>query len=44
MEVDISRIRTDQVGSLLRPQAMINAFLRFGQGDIDEETLEAVQD
>ena len=44
MALDVSCIRTDQVGSLLRPQALIDAFLRFGQGKIDEETLEAMQD
>ena len=44
MALDVSSIRTDQVGSLLRPQALIDAFLRFGQGKIDEETLEAMQD
>ena len=44
MENDLSRIRTDQVGSLLRPQSLIDAFSKFGKGEIDESALEAAQD
>ena len=29
---DILGLRVDQVGSLLRPQSLIDAFLAFGQG------------
>ena len=37
-------LRVDQVGSLLRPQALKDAFLAHARGAIDEAALAAVQD
>ncbi len=34
-------MRVDQVGSLLRPQSLIEAFLAFGNGRISREELDA---
>ncbi len=44
---DILKLRVDQVGSLLRPKSLIDAFLSFGQGrstrqDLDHQIQEAV--
>lgn len=44
---DILKLRVDQVGSLLRPKSLIDAFLSFGQGhttrqDLDRQVQEAV--
>ena len=44
MPADLKRIRTDQVGSLLRPRALIDAFLKFGRGEISEAELADEQD
>jgi len=40
----LSRVRVDHVGSLLRPQRLIEAFLRRGQGKIGDDELKRVQD
>ena len=37
-------MRTDQVGSLLRPEGLKAAFLRFGEGRLSEEGLRKAQD
>ncbi len=37
-------MRVDQVGSLLRPEALKNAFLRHARGEIDADGLRAAQD
>ena len=37
---DIRTLRVDQVGSLLRPQALIDDFLAHGRGTLARETLE----
>lgn len=44
MPADLKRIRTDQVGSLLRPRALIDAFLKFGRDEISEAELADEQD
>ncbi|MEQ9811744.1 MAG: hypothetical protein RLO50_03110 [Azospirillaceae bacterium] len=47
MQVDtpeLRRLRVDQVGSLLRPQSLIDAFLAFGRGEIDDAALAVAQD
>jgi 5-methyltetrahydropteroyltriglutamate--homocysteine methyltransferase len=36
---DITRLRVDQVGSLLRPKALIDAFLAYGQRTLDQDAL-----
>jgi 5-methyltetrahydropteroyltriglutamate--homocysteine methyltransferase len=36
--------RVDQVGSLLRPPSLVEAFLRFGRGELGEPELQAAQD
>jgi 5-methyltetrahydropteroyltriglutamate--homocysteine methyltransferase len=41
---DLRAIRTDVVGSLLRPAAVIAARQRFDQGEIDAATLHAAED
>jgi len=43
MNNDIKTSRTDQVGSLLRPQSLIDAFMKFGRGEMSEEAFEAAQ-
>ena len=42
--VDLRSMRVDQVGSLLRPQRLKDAFANFGEGKIDEEGLRRAQD
>lgn len=37
---DIARLRVDQVGSLLRPKALIDAFLAYGRQQMTNEALE----
>ncbi len=44
MNARIQDLRVDHVGSLLRPQSLIDAFLGRGRGEIDEDTLAAAQD
>ena len=41
---DLKKLRVDQVGSLLRPQQLKEAFARYGAGAIDEDGLRAAQD
>jgi 5-methyltetrahydropteroyltriglutamate--homocysteine methyltransferase len=41
---DLRTIRTDVVGSLLRPAAVIEARQRFDQGEIDAAALHAIED
>jgi 5-methyltetrahydropteroyltriglutamate--homocysteine methyltransferase len=41
---DLRTIRTDVVGSLLRPVAVIEARQRFDQGEIDAAALHAIED
>jgi len=41
---DLNTIRTDVVGSLLRPAAVIDARKKFDAGEIDEAALHAVED
>ncbi len=31
----LKRLRTDHVGSLLRPQSLIEAFMAHGRGELD---------
>jgi 5-methyltetrahydropteroyltriglutamate--homocysteine methyltransferase len=42
--IDLKSLRIDQVGSLLRPQRLKDAFVEYGQGRINEEDLRRVQD
>ncbi len=44
MNDQLKKARTDQVGSLLRPQNLIDAFLSCGRNELDEAGLEAAQD
>ena len=44
MNAPLKDLRVDHVGSLLRPQSLIDAFLGFGRGEIDEDALAAAQD
>ncbi len=44
MKKDLSHVRTDQIGSLLRPSSLISAFSSFGRGEIDKRDLELAQD
>ncbi len=44
MNAQMQDLRVDHVGSLLRPQSLIDAFLGFGRGEIDEDALAAAQD
>ena len=37
-------MRVDHIGSLLRPQSLIDAFLECGRGEIDSSELEGLQD
>jgi methionine synthase II (cobalamin-independent) len=37
------RIRTDQVGSLLRPEALKSAWAEFDRGELDERDLAVIQ-
>ena len=41
---NLKTMRVDQVGSLLRPQRLKEAFAQYGAGAIDEEGLRAAQD
>lgn len=41
---DLKSMRVDQVGSLLRPQKLKDAFASYGAGTIDEERLKRIQD
>jgi 5-methyltetrahydropteroyltriglutamate--homocysteine methyltransferase len=42
--VDVKSLRVDQVGSLLRPQRLKNAFIEYAQERISETDLRQVQD
>jgi len=42
--VDLQSMRVDQVGSLLRPQGLKDAFANYGEGKIDEPGLRQAQD
>jgi 5-methyltetrahydropteroyltriglutamate--homocysteine methyltransferase len=44
MGVDLASLRVDQVGSLLRPQTLKDAFADYGQGKIEEKELCKIQD
>ena len=44
MSDQLKSMRTDQVGSLLRPQYLIDAFLAHGRGEIDLAALQAIED
>jgi 5-methyltetrahydropteroyltriglutamate--homocysteine methyltransferase len=44
MSTDLAAIRVDQVGSLLRPQTLKDAFADYGQGKIQEKDLHRKQD
>ena len=44
MNTSLKDLRVDHVGSLLRPQSLIDAFLARGRGEIDGDTLAAAQD
>jgi 5-methyltetrahydropteroyltriglutamate--homocysteine methyltransferase len=41
--VDVKLLRVDQVGSLLRPQSLKDAFADYGQGKINETDLQRAQ-
>ncbi len=40
----LDSLRVDQVGSLLRPEALKDAFAKHRQGALDDASLEAAQD
>ena len=40
----LQRLRVDHIGSLLRPKALIDAFLAHGRKAIDRETLDQAAD
>jgi 5-methyltetrahydropteroyltriglutamate--homocysteine methyltransferase len=42
--INLASLRVDQVGSLLRPQKLKDAFEDFGKGKIDDTTLRGIQD
>src|SRR4051812_19808619 len=42
--VDIHSLRTDQIGSLLRPTGLKEAFAHYAAGKLPEEELRKVQD
>lgn len=44
MTTDLTTLRVDQVGSLLRPQRLKDAFADYGQGKIQEKDLVEAQD
>jgi 5-methyltetrahydropteroyltriglutamate--homocysteine methyltransferase len=44
LTVDLKSLRVDQIGSLLRPQRLKDAFAEYGQGRIAETDLRKVQD
>src|SRR5262245_16228725 len=41
---ELARIRTDVVGSLLRPDYVKEAYRRYGRGELDADGLRAIQD
>jgi 5-methyltetrahydropteroyltriglutamate--homocysteine methyltransferase len=41
---DLNSLRVDQVGSLLRPETLKEAFVRYGRGEISDEELRQAQD
>ena len=41
---DLRKVRTDVVGSLLRPPAVIEARARFDEGKLDADGLRAIED
>jgi methionine synthase II (cobalamin-independent) len=43
-QLDLKTLRVDQVGSLLRPQTLKQAFARYGAGAIKEDELRKAQD
>ena len=43
MSESIKKLRVDQVGSLLRPQSLIDAFVKCGKGEINAQELEENQ-
>jgi 5-methyltetrahydropteroyltriglutamate--homocysteine methyltransferase len=40
----LKTLRTDQVGSLLRPNALKEVFLKYGRGEVSRETLTEAED
>jgi 5-methyltetrahydropteroyltriglutamate--homocysteine methyltransferase len=44
MPADLARMRVDHIGSLLRPQALIEAFTACGEGKVTAAALAAAQD
>ena len=42
--LNLKTMRVDQIGSLLRPQRLKDAFAKYGQGEINEEALRQAQD
>ena len=42
--MDLNSMRVDQVGSLLRPQRLKEAFAKYGSGEVDDQALRQVQD
>src|ERR1043166_1795642 len=44
MAMDLNAMRVDQVGSLLRPQRLKEAFAKYGSGEVDDQALRQVQD
>src|SRR5215208_4985979 len=42
--IDLRTMRVDQVGRLLRPQKVKEAFAKFGAGELTEEDLRRAQD
>lgn len=42
--MNLKSMRTDQVGSLLRPRSLIDAFVARGKNEIDDDALARVQD
>ena len=44
LTVDVKSLRVDQVGSLLRPQRLKDAFVEYGQQRINENDLRQIQD
>ena len=42
--MDLNAMRVDQVGSLLRPLRLKEAFAKYGSGEVDDQALRQVQD
>src|SRR5438445_7178096 len=42
--MDLKSMRVDQVGSLLRPEKLKEAFAKFARGETDDQTLRKAQD